>query len=888
LETDRWRHIEALFHEAAALAPSERPAFLSRVCGEDPELRREVESLLTSDVPEDRFIEAAVSRAADELPANADRALGVNGPAQSGVSEALRRSVSAGTRLGPYEIVSPIGSGGMGKVYRAHDVRLDRAVAVKILSDCLSQDTQLMHRFHLEARAVSRLNHPHICTLHDVGHQAGIDYLVMEYLEGETLAERLRKGPLPLHQALEVSIDIAGALDHAHQRGVIHRDLKPGNIVLTKSGAKVLDFGLAKVQTADAAEGLSQRGLSVSGEGPIMGTLQYMAPEQLEGKAIDCRADIFAFGAVMYEMVTGQTAFEGESWVGLTAAILKGDPKTGSKYRALSPPMLDRIVGKCLSKEPIERWQNIADVRDALRWVNEGATPKRRQWLAWTAPAVLGAAAFGILLNSVRPKPPEAGQVRFSFAAPANLPFIDISVSPDGRKLVMTATEQTVGTGLWLRSLNSGTVEELPVGMGQVNGGGMPIVPYPERDTRHVGNVYNPFWSADSRFIAFFTPGTLNKIRLAGPPSVQTIWSHRPSGARGGTWNGEDVIIIPNSLTGGLLRVGTTGEISTGLTALSPARQEIVHRYPQFLPDGRHFLYWVWSASEEYTGIYLGSLDPDINRAGQRPLVRTLRKGLYTLPGYLLFIQGPTLFAQQFDARTLRLSGEPIELPARIATGRETGQAFFAASNGVLAYQEASLIPEYRILQLDRRGKQLRAIHTALRSAGTLSLSPDGKQVAIDGNGEADVEEIWIVDLERAVSSPLVASLTSNYCPVWERRGHRILFESNRRGAYDLYVKDSNNLSLPEQVLLASEDNKVPTDWSRDAGLLSTSNATRRPISISGCCGQRETSSRFPLSALNLMNHSENFHRLSTSGGACGWRMRRTQPAGTKFTYRVF
>ena len=780
MNPERWGEVEKLYNAALEREPAERMAFLDRNC-HDSELRREVQSLLDHEQDGDRLLE--------------------NPPWESGPS------LATGTRLGPYEITSAIGAGGMGEVYRARDTRLDRAVAIKILPSHLDSDAA-RKRFEREARAVSTLNHPHICTLYDIGHQDGIDYLVMEYLEGETLAQKLKKGPLLLDLALRYAIEIAGAVDQAHRHGVIHRDLKPGNIMLTKSGAKVLDFGVAKVRTLDARPGLTQP-TTLTEEGAIIGTLQYMAPEQLEGKEADARTDIFAFGAVVYEMATGQKAFEGESYASVTAAILERQPPPISSLNSLTPPALDHVVQTCLAKDPDARRQSAHDLMLELNWIADGSPQAgvpgarigglgRGRWM-WIAAAAIASLIAGVFAFAYfTRKAPDAPLARFTFALPFRADAVDVAVSPDGKRIAFA--DSLGGSAVWVRPVDSFTAQKLP----------------------GTESAIRPFWSPDGRSLGFVSNNSgLAKVDLIGAKgSVQTITSLATWG--GCAWSPEGIILYQPELTGtGLDRVPAGGGAPTPATKLNPERKEIVHRYPQFLPDGRHFIYWVWSDSEENTGIYAGSLDPR-EKLPEGPLVRTWREARYVQPGYLLFLQGSRLVAQRFDTTRLRLTGEPISLPELVELHwLSTGRAMFSVSpDGVLAYQEAVPPPGARIVWRDRVGKQLRSIEAPQGTLGnTFSLAPDEKRIVVTGEDDNSLEDLWVIELERATSLRLTAIHGSNQVPAWSPDGRRIAFRSNRNGVYDIYGKDASGVG-EEELLVKSAHAKWPTCWSPEGRFL--------------------------------------------------------------------
>src|SRR5467141_254804 len=506
-------------------------------------------------------------------------------------------AILPGRRLGPYEILSAIGAGGMGEVYKARDTRLDRIVAIKVLPTHLADRTELRERFEREARTIASLNHPHICTLFDIGHQDGIDYLVMEYLEGETLAQRLVKSSLPLEQVLQYAIEIADALDKAHRKGVTHRDLKPGNIMLTKAGTKLLDFGLAKLkqEIAPANVQLSELPTAddpLTAQGSIVGTLQYMAPEQLEGKEVDARTDIFAFGAVVYEMATGKRAFEGKTQASVVGAILKDDPPPISSLQPMTPPALDRVVKKCLAKEPEKRWQAASDVCDELKWIAEGgsqaglAAPvlvqrKSRERLAWSVSAVLLVAALVLgALAFLRQKPADTQPVRFFISTPSGLAgqgtttsgtTAPLAVSPDGRRIAFVSMGTNGRYLLWVRSLDTLTAQALDGTEG----------------------ASSPFWSPDSRFLGFFAGGKLKKIEASGG---QPITLCDAPNNRGGTWSRDGTIVFNPGNRTALQKVDASGGLATAATVLGEGEQ--AHMRPSFLPDGWHFLYRGATCSE--------------------------------------------------------------------------------------------------------------------------------------------------------------------------------------------------------------------------------------------------------------------------------------------------
>ena len=720
--------------------------------------------------------------------------------------------LSPGARLGPHEIIESLGAGGMGEVYRARDTRLDRMVAVKVLPAHLTDNEELRQRLDREARMISQLSHPHICALYDVGHQDGVDYLVMEYLEGETLTDRLGRGPLPTEQVLRYGIQIADALDKAHRQGIVHRDLKPGNVMITKSGVKLLDFGLAKLRATgpdgafSAASVLPTRtDASLTAQGTILGTFQYMAPEQLEGSEADARSDIFALGSVLYEMATGKKAFEGKSQASLIASILDRMPPPISTVAPMTPPALDRVVKTCLEKDPEDRWQTAHDVMLELKWIAEAGsqagvpTPvvarrRSRERLAWVIAGILAASTAVLAISELRrPRsaplvvrstvlPPE--KTKFSFVGGGAGP---VAVSPDGRQLAFVASESSGKKELWVRPLDSLLAKPLP----------------------GTADATYPFWSPDSRFVGFFADGKLKKIEVAGGPALSIC--DAPD-ARGGSWNRDGTILFEPSFRDPIHRVSANGGKSVPVTKLDVSRNETTHRWPFFLPDGRRFLFFSGShstgAESELDAIFVGSLD------GEKPkLLLNARSNAAYAAGHLLFVRQKTLLAQRFDPKSLELTGESFPIVENVQDDPGFFSAVFSVSDqGTLAYQTASGSSGLSELTwVDRSGKKLDVLGDPADYFEP-RISPDGRRVAI---AIEDPGDIWIYDLARRVRTRLTFSGSDDFAPTWSPDSTRVAFSSQRTGSGDIYAKTASGTGADE-LLSTSKIFKVPNSWSPD------------------------------------------------------------------------
>jgi serine/threonine protein kinase len=728
-------------------------------------------------------------------------------------------AISPGKRLGPYEILSPIGAGGMGEVYKARDTRLDRIVAIKVLPTHLADRSEFRERFEREAKTIASLNHPHICTLYDTGHQDDVDFLVMEYIEGETLAQRLVKGPLPIQQVLQYAIEIADALDKAHRKGITHRDLKPGNIMLAKSGTKLLDFGLAKLaQGAAPVTPESQMPTvqdAITAQGTILGTLQYMAPEQVEGKLdqIDARTDIFAFGVVVYEMATGKKAFEGKSQASLIAKILETDPPPMATLAPMTPPALDRIIKRCLAKDPDDRWQSARDICEQLRWIPESsaqpglAAPAaglqksaNRTALMAIATILAVAALAAALFYFRRPPPVEKQAARFTIGPPEKGGFnlalanVAIALSPDGSKLVFSAFTPSHGSQLWVRALDSQSAQALP---GTENGSG-------------------PFWSPDGRSIGFSADGKLKKIALS-TGAVETLADVTQTRVElaswPGSWSREGVILFMSN-DGTLARMAESGGAIAPATTLDASRSEIAHLWPYFLPDGRHFLYLGFSLGKpENNAIFVGSLDSK----DKKLLLNATSDAIYAPPGYLLYNRQGTLMAQPFDADRLQLTGDAVPIAERVAFNPFGSYAEFSASeNGVLVYRGGGGAVPLTLAWVSRDGA-VQTLAAAPHNYTFPRISPDGRRVAV-GIEEGGAGQIWIYDMVRDAVSRLTFEGTNNVDPLWTRDEKRIVFKGNGN---HLFWQPADGSAAAEQLTSDKRStNDLPGNWSPDGETL--------------------------------------------------------------------
>ena len=736
-------------------------------------------------------------------------------------------SLQHGTRIGPYEVTAQIGEGGMGQVYRATDSNLARSVAIKVLPDALAQDTERVARFEREARMLAALNHPNIAHIYGLERASNQVALVMELVEGPTLDERITRGVIPIDEALPIARQIAEALESAHELGIVHRDLKPANIKVRHDGTvKVLDFGLAKAMeplgpVGSGSAPVGPGGLSLSptitspalltGAGIILGTAAYMSPEQARGKAVDKRTDIWAFGCVLYEMLTGRRAFAGDNVTDVLARVLERDVDLGA-IPASVPPAIRRLLRRCLVKDWRQRLSDIGvarlEIDEALTGgapelataVSSGARPWRER-AAWAAAVVAAAIIGGSAAYYSRPVPAPPSEVRFEIPVTQMRFLTDIAVSPDGRRVAFAAAAPNGRDAIWVRDLNASTARLLP---GTENASPQSMV---------------PTWSPDSRYIVFAADGNLKKADVMGG-SAQTLT--QLGGQLGGAaWNRDNVILFASN-DHGLRRISASGGNVTGVSERDASLEETYHDAPAFLPDGRHFLYFAWSnAKEENRAIFIGSLD-----SPSRTRLMTAESNALYSRGHLLFMRGDTLVAQPFAPDRLQFTGDAVSLDVRVAKfGGELG-AFSVSDTGTLIYREPrDETPTRQLVWIDRNGKTVRATDDQFSMGPGLRLSPSGKQIAfVEGNPP----DVFVYDLERHVKTRLTTSPETDHNPVWSPDGSRVVFDSHRQGpdpqsASDagLYERPSNGATA-EQPMLDREKGvqHSPRDWSTDGHTL--------------------------------------------------------------------
>jgi Tol biopolymer transport system component len=704
----------------------------------------------------------------------------------------------------------------MGEVYEATDTRLGRTVAIKILPSQLSDHEDMKARFEREAQTIAGLSHPNICTLHDVGEDSvpddetgasatSVSYLVLEHLAGETVADRIARGPIPLVEALPMAIAIADALDKAHKEGIVHRDLKPANVMLTDAGPKLLDFGLAKWAEPDSSDGLAAMPTraDVTAKGTMLGTLQYMAPEQIEGKEADARTDIFGLGALLYEMITGQRAFEGKTQATLMSAIMSREPRPLSHLAADAPSALEHVVERCLAKDPDDRWQSARSLVIQLQWIAYGddtttapvaEDDRKRERVALMALAGAAALALALAIPAYLYWQGSAATEPFTFRVPIR-GYQDAAVAPDGSGIVFAAKPSAAGSALYYRPI-----------------GGLTSVRLDGTD-----EATYPFWSPDSRFVAFATGDTLKKIDVTGGPA-QNLAS--VPGFTGGTWNEAGMILYGS--TSGIFRVSAEGGTPEPVTTVeAPATG---HYWPRFLPDGVSYMFLVWAQESADRALHVGSLEsPDHMRVG--PLQS---QAVYVEPGYLVSQRESAVYAQPFDLDSRMLTGEPVRLAGAVAFQDSNGHGWFDVSQtGTLLYFEGAT-------EVSARGENPGGMFSRVARSGgiggpvgeagpwgDMDLSPDGTKLAVT-RVEGGSGDIWIIDWQRGdqgVATRLTLDSANDLNPVWSPDGERVAFTSYRNGNADVLVMNANGVG-EAQALLASEDFESVEDWSSDGKYL--------------------------------------------------------------------
>ncbi|HLJ45115.1 MAG TPA: protein kinase [Bryobacteraceae bacterium] len=762
------RRAGELFEQLRELPENELASALDTACAGNDGLRAEVSRLLGAD------------RAADadlflERRAIEDAAL------------LLGRTIAPGTKLGPFEITAMLGSGGMGEVYRARDTQLGREVAVKVLASALGRDPEYMSRFEREAQVLASLNHPNIATVYGIEQRA----LIMELVEGKDLG-----GPLPLDEAIPIARQIAVGLEAAHERGIVHRDLKPSNVKVTREGVvKLLDFGLAKSSVVFVVSPEGARKVSplpaATEPGMILGTAAYMSPEQARGKPVDKRTDIWSFGVVLYEMLTGQQLFARETVTDTLVAVLKDNPDF-NELPPDTPPHIRRLLERCLRKDSATRLRDIGEARVMLDEPNlvsapPAPMPGSRSRIPWVVAAV-AIAALLVAMLLLRRSANDALTLRLSVMPPATTSFWEVSVpalSPNGDRLAFAAGTRG-NTRLWIRDLRTVTARPLPGTEG----------------------AFDPFWSQDGRFLGFFVPGKLKKVDVEGGPPLTVCDA---ADGRGGSWSRDDIIVFTPSYGAALFRVPAGGGVATAVTTLDEAAGETSHRFPWFLPDGRHFLYTARSEKPDKTAIYAGDLDSQ----DRRLLLATSSNAVYSPPGLLLFMREKTVMAQKFDAGRLRTTAEPFPVAEQVDYIPGSNQGEFAVSQtGVLAYYSGGGSLNSQLTWLDRDGKALGTVGPPGVMQGP-AISPDGATIAVDRlDARLGTYDIWLHDISRGTESRFTFDPSNDMFPVWSPDGSHILFSSTRSGKYGLYQKSAAGTGA-EELLYETTGVTLPTDWAR-------------------------------------------------------------------------
>jgi serine/threonine protein kinase/WD40 repeat protein len=806
----RWSQVKRVFQAALTRPLEQRRSFVGDQCGEDDALLREVEVLLAAHERAGNFVE----RPAIEAVVSSSTFGGLSGDV-----EPVERVLEPGLRLGPYEVVDAIGRGGMGEVYRARDTRLGRTVAIKVLPAHVATNADLKQRFEREARALATISHPHICPVFDVGAQDGLDYLVMEHLDGETLAARLARGPLPLDQALRCAIDVADALDQAHRRGIVHRDLKPGNIMLTTRGAVLLDFGLAKRTVAGAVTGLTAAGLPTAPQtaaGTILGTLQYMAPEQIQGKEADARSDIFGLGAVVYEMVTGIRAFDGDSAADVVAAVLEREPPPLSTRQPVTPRSLDRVVKTCLAKDPERRWQSAGDLERELTWIVEDvqialsgafdtpkdasatvkpATTSARLLVLVAAISVIVAALATAAVSRIWTRPSERRVSRLSIpstaSAAALLPntaraYRSLTITPDGSSIVYIGGNST---RLFARALNAFDPVELAVGQ----------------------QLVVPFVSSDGQWVGYADGNALKKVALTGGRPI--VIASLKGNALGATWLPDNTIIFATHDATGLQRVSAAGGPASDLTRVNRNAGEAAHIWPESLPGGNAILFTITSQTGGDDSAQIAVLD--LQRHAHKILIPNASHAQYVASGHLVFIAAGALWAVPFDLARLDVHGTPVRvLPRLLTTVNGSGQ-FAVATDGTLVYADplSATSAASTLVWVDRTGRET-PISAPARAYLEARLSPDGARIAVT-IADPD-QDIWVWDIDRATLTRVTSDPANDAALVWTSDGQRLIFASQRDGGiFNLWWQTADGAGTAQR-LTTSANSQGSTSLSAD------------------------------------------------------------------------
>jgi Tol biopolymer transport system component/predicted Ser/Thr protein kinase len=804
---ERWHRIKELFESALERPPEERYVFLDHACDGDEFLRKEVESLIASHEQTGSFIDSPAYELGAELLTEDHAELAV------------------GQRIAHYEIVALLGSGGMGEVYLAHDTKLGREIALKLLPVQFTTNKDRLRRFEQEAHAASTLSHPNVCVIYEVGEtEQGRHYIAMEYVDGVTLRQHMTEARLKLSEVLDVAVQVASGLAAAHDLGVVHRDVKPENIMLRRDGyIKVLDFGLAKLTEHPTTNFTTAAGAPVKTDtGVVMGTVGYMSPEQVRGEDADHRSDIFSFGSILYEMLSGQRAFRRETMAETMTAILKEEPPELSETKAKISLPLEKILRRCLEKKLERRFQSANDLAFALEALStpsgsglqpatsmtaatDGRAVAGRTWftrnglLAWVAAGVLFVAALILAIPYFFQRAPAApAMTRFIISPPEKLIIESLALSPDGIRLAFSGRDESGKTLIWIRALDTLMTQALPGTEG----------------------ARFPFWSPDSRSIGFFADSKLKRIEIAGG-SIQML-ADTSLEPRGASWGHDGTILFSPGTLSPIYRVSATGSSTSPVTEIVQSRNENSHRWPYWLPDGRHFIYFARGAQKEKQALFLASLDS----TNPKLLLNVASSVAYMpadissrSPGLLLFMRDRALMAQPFDADKQKLFGEPHAIAEDVMHYGEIGPTdlgvFSISTNGVLCYQTGDKSVS-QLTWFDRSGKQLGTVG----SAGSFiepALSPDGKRVAVTMEKEGDPADIWILELARSTFTRFTFAPHLDQRPSWSPDGSRIVFGSDRNGFGELYQKLSNGVGSDELLLAGHPDqNMMPDDWSLD------------------------------------------------------------------------